>query len=118
MYSTKAKDERLFISDGRKKLAGTIRRYGRFRVLEKHVRYCLHYHCMLDAWGVDCGVLESARQKGVTHVLLIDHEDGCLYGAPVEFFDRHGMVKDYGHGVQVFLGIEHWRKRPLGGGIS
>lgn len=115
-YYTAADGDRLYVFDGHKrKLAGIVRQYGPWRVLEKHVLRSRHYHHLTDAWAVDRDILAQARQEGVTHVLLIDREDNLLYGAPVEFFDRYGVARDYGHGVQVFLGIEYWRRKARGG---
>ena len=74
----------------------------------KKVKGSIHKHRVLNAWGIDLGILRGLRTKGVKAVHITDVEDGETYTASVDVILARGIIKDFGYGQQIFLPLNRW----------
>jgi len=74
----------------------------------KRVRESKHLFRVADAWGVDLGLVERARDEGVCRIRLDEEERGICYLSTPQFLLEHGFRQDFGHGRQVFLPRSQW----------
>ena len=76
--------------------------------LVKRVRESKHLLRVADAWGVDLGLVERAREEGVGRIRLDETERGICYFLSPDYLLAHGFRRDFGHGLQVFLPRSQW----------
>lgn len=76
----------------------------------KKVRGSVHKHRVLNAWGFDLGIIKNLKTKGVRVVEVIDMEIPEGYTAPIDLVLEKGIVREFGHGWQIFLPLSYWVK--------
>lgn len=74
----------------------------------KKVKGSIHKHRAFNAWGFDLGIIKSLKAKGVKVVEVIDTEIPECYTAPIDLILEKGLVREFGHGWQVFLPLSYW----------
>ncbi len=90
------------------KTSGFIRPEGSALEYFRAVRSSAHLLYALDAFGVDAPASESFPDKGVECIHLLDTDTETHYRVSVDYFLRHSVVRDFGHGRQRFLARRHW----------
>lgn len=80
----------------------------------KRVRESKHLFRVADAWGVDLGLVERARDEGIGRIRLDETERGICYSVSPDYLLEHGFRRDFGHGPQVFLPRSHWSQSGAG----
>lgn len=70
------------------------------RVIDKK-----HFFKLYKGYGIQKSVLQELVSKGVRKVKIIN-DKGMEYVAPISVWVQYGVVKDFGHGEQVFLSID------------
>lgn len=69
-----------------------------------------HLYKKLNAWGIDCKVLDGLmKDRGLHTVIIEDTETQTKYVTQAENFKNHGTILHFKpHRPQVFLPLEYW----------
>lgn len=78
----------------------------------KRVRKSKHLFRKRDAWGIDAAFFTEKLLPDNTWVRIIDLDDhGKIYQTQASVIKEKGFYLHFkGHGAQIFLAREHWRK--------
>jgi hypothetical protein len=57
-------------------------------------------------------VIDEARARGCTAVLVIDDDTGRSYHVQLQTLATLGRRLNYGSGDQIALALRHWRQEP------
>jgi len=95
-----------------RKFVGWLERRNGAVAFVKRAKLSRHLLRELDAWGVQAGLLDWLDHRNIELVEVREGEQGVLYQATLDTFLAHGVLRDLGHGEQIFLAREHWEKSP------
>lgn len=76
-------------------------------VFSKQVIEAKHLMWTLDAWGIDKEVFDKLL---TTALIRITDEKGKVYEASGQMYLKHGVVRDRGHRLQIFLSRRYFDK--------
>lgn len=84
------------------------------KTFEKKVKGSKHLMVVLDAWGIDKGILERIHAKSGT-LVINDTETGETYTAHSDLYKEKGIERTFGnHGTQIFLPRQYFAKSATG----
>lgn len=76
-------------------------------ILGKKVDHKKHFMVKYRAWGIDAAMLEELKDR-CDVIQILDERSKVFFWARYEDFVQKGVKDDFGHGVQVFLPLQHW----------
>jgi hypothetical protein len=77
-------------------------------IFRKEVSKKKHLMRALYSWGIDKKVLDELGDEIV--IEIFDKDEKKTYTTTAKYFREEGRVADFGHGEQVFLEVNKWRK--------
>ncbi len=78
------------------------------RYFTKYVKESKHLMKMMDAWGIDWKLFNTHLDDGYITVIIIDTETDKIYTADAWVWRKHGKIKSFGHGEQIFLARKYF----------
>lgn len=78
------------------------------KVFRKRVKKSKHLFKKYNAWGIQFDALCSLNNVQCREIRVLDEEENKVYTVPFTTMFREGLVEDFGHGRQVFLGRDKW----------
>jgi len=116
-YTLKEKRDRLDVlidtSRGKKNIG-----YIKNNIYYKIVKGSKHLFKVLDAWGIDSGLLNDYLLPNNSKIIVYDKEDGMFYETDAQNFSLNAVyyhfkntAEDYG--TQLFLPRKFWNQRSV-----
>lgn len=85
----------------------------RGQTLVRHARSSSHLLQRPEpSWAFHTAVIDEAKGRGCTAVLVIDDDTGRSYHAQLSTLAAYGQPFNYGRGDQIRLPLRHWRQEP------
>jgi hypothetical protein len=69
-----------------------------------------HFMRKFQGWGIQQDIIDSLPLMGCERVLIRVLDSGSRFQAPLNTWQTAGVADNFGHGVQVFLDINHMEK--------
>ena len=85
--------------------------YTKERTYVSRRKKSVHFLWKLQAWGMNKQVFDWLEKKKCQLIRIYDTESCITYEATLSHYKTMCEVRDFGHGAQVFLSDEHWKKR-------
>ncbi len=93
-------------TNAKKQIVGEL---GQDSVFRKRVNSLKHFMKQMSGYGLDKKIVSSLKEKECIKIKIL--EDGTkLYEIFLEDFIKHGVERDYGHGLQVFCSLKYFTR--------
>ena len=81
-------------------------------VFTKNVKRSKHFMKIFNGWGIQSSVFNGIESR-CKEIVINDIESNLIYKTNTKIYREHGILKDMGHGMQIFLDEKYFEK--LGG---
>lgn len=78
--------------------------------LRKNIQGSKHILRIDDSIGWDKQIIDNISPE-IENLEVLDTEDNTVYRVGRYFFQRHSVVRDFGHNPQYFLSRKQWSQR-------
>ena len=81
--------------------------------LIKTVKRSKHFHRKTRSWGIQLAAVPQLEVMGIKRIVLHVKDTGEKLTATLQAFKENGIVRDFGHGEQLFLKEEYWDSKGI-----
>jgi hypothetical protein len=81
--------------------------------LWKEVTKSEHLFKNFDAWALQENVIPRLKKADVKRLVFDDVEEKITYIVCLDTFLKHGIKRDFGFGLQIFLRRKFWQKNQI-----
>src|SRR3990167_11459106 len=78
-------------------------------VFTKNVRRSKHFMKIFNGWGIQSSVFNGIESR-CKEIVINDTESNLIYKTNTKTYREHGILKDMGHGMQIFLDEKYFEK--------
>ena len=78
-------------------------------VFTKNVKRSRHFMKIFNGWGIQSSVFDGIELR-CKEIVINDTESNLIYKTNIKTYRERGILKDMGHGMQIFLDEKYFEK--------